>query len=362
MKNLKSFWVAFLIIAMSIQVQGANNLQERMAQLDAALSTKLAEDEAGLSIIITHKDQIIYEKYSGYANFDKNEKIDDNHIFGIASMSKQFLGMATLILVKDGKIDLNKYISDYLPDLNIGDRKITIAQLLSHTSGLPELTQNDEFLNTIATKHTVKQIINMGLSGKYRSEPGEKYIYCNTGYTIMTALIEKQSGMNFADFLQKNIFTPLNMSHTYSCDYNRDAEDAVKRYSLDSTGYHNANTMHFSNLIGGGAVLSNVQDMVKWNQALLSGQNLPDNYKDIWKSNILNSGESTGYGLGMGASTYKEKTFYYHPGMGDGMNAINLIFPEDEFTITVIRNVFPPKVSSNEIALFAADYLFDTIE
>ena len=79
--------------------------------------------------------------------------------------------------------------------------------------------------------------------------------------------------------------------------------------------------MHFSNLIGGGGVVSNVQDM--------------------------------------GVSTYKGRIFYYHPGMGDGMNSINLIFPKEKITITVIRNVFPPNVSSNEIAMLAADYIFE---
>lgn len=76
----------------------------------------------------------------GYANFDKKEILNSNHVLGIASMSKQFLGMATLILENEGKIDLNKDIKEYLPDLPIGDKKIQIKQLLSHTSGLPEIT------------------------------------------------------------------------------------------------------------------------------------------------------------------------------------------------------------------------------
>ncbi|MFC0876984.1 serine hydrolase domain-containing protein [Saccharicrinis sp. FJH2] len=351
--------VLFLILATIVQAQDENHFQERLIKLDTALCQRIRESDAGASIIITHKAQIIFEKYLGYANFEKEEKLNSDHVLGIASMSKQFLGMATLILANEGKIDLDREIKDYLPDLPLDNRHIKIKQLLSHTSGLPELTQSDEFMSKISEKHTVNEIINIGLKGKYRSEPGEKYMYCNTGYTIMTALIEQQSGMNFSDFLNEKIFVPLAMNHTYSCDYNHDATNAVQRYSLDSTGYHHANIMHFSNLIGGGGMVSNVRDMAQWNMALVSGRSLPPNYTDIWKPVLLNSGESTGYGLGMGVSSYKGRTFYYHPGMGDGMNAINLIFPSEEITITVIRNVFPPRVSSNEIALLAADFLFE---
>ena len=351
--------ILFLITTVCLRAQNINDFQKKILKLDELLKENVSEDGAGMSIIITHINQIIYEKYMGYANLDKEEKLNSDHVLGIASMSKQFLGMATLILVEEGKIDLDKEIREYLPDLPLDNRNIRIEQLLSHTSGLPELTENDEFMNNISTKHTIDQIINIALQGEYRSDPGERYIYCNTGYTIMAAVIEKQSGMNFSAFLRDNIFEPLKMSKTYSCDFNQDAFNSVQRYYLDTTGYKYATVMHFSNLIGGGAVISNVQDMAKWNMALISGQNLPKNYSDIWKPIPLNSGESTGYGLGIGVSSFNGKTFYYHPGTGDGMSAINLIFPEDEITITVIQNVYPPKVSSNEIALTAAEYLFE---
>jgi len=356
MKNI--LLLLIMTLSFGVQSQNTESYQQKALKFEEALLQKIDQDGAGLSVIITHKDQVIFENYYGYANIEKKEKLNANHVLGIASMSKQFLGMATLFLVDEGNIDLDKDIKEYLPNLAIGDRKIKIRQLLSHTSGLPELTQNDEFMNNIATKHSVKEIIDIGLKGPYRSEVGERYIYCNTGYTIATALIEQVSGMDFASYLKKKIFVPLQMSHAYSCDYNQDADNAVQRYSPDSVGYKKAQVMHFSNLIGGGAIVTNVQDMSKWCMALLSGKNLPPNYQKIWEPNMLNSGESFSYGLGMGSSTFQNRTFYYHPGMGDGMNSVDLIFPEEEISITVIRNVFPPKLSSNDVAFLAAEYLF----
>ncbi len=292
------------------------------------------------------------------ADLSASEKLNHNHMMAIASMSKQFLGMAVIILEKQGKLNTDDEILKYFPDLPIRGRKITIKQLLSHTSGLPELTKIDEFMNSISLAHTVDQIIEMGLKGNFRSEPGEKFIYCNTGYTIAAALIEKISGMSFSSFLKQNIFDPLGMKKTYSCDFENDANNAVQRYVPDSSGFKNAREMHFSNLIGGGGIVSNARDLSEWGMALLSGNKLPETYPKLWKPVLLNSGESTEYGFGMGKNEYEGISYYYHPGMGDGMNSINMVFPDQKISITVIRNVSSPKVSSKEIALLAARYLF----
>lgn len=331
----------------------------RLGQLEKELSQMLPENEPGASVIITQGKEIIFEKYYGLANLESGQRLNSGHVLGIASMSKQFTGMAVLFLVQEGKLNLDDDITRYFPELPLAGRKIKVKQLLSHTSGLPELTKNDEFMNDIHQAHTIQQIIDMAFKGEFRGEPGEKYIYCNTGYTITAALIEKLGNMGYAAFLKKHIFKPLKMDDTYACDYTNDAVNAAQRYLPDSAGYRKARVMHFSNLIGGGSVISNSKDMSKWCRALISGKKLPKNYRTIWDPVILNSGASTDYGLGMGLGDLDGKKFYYHPGMGDGMNSVNLIFPDYDLTITVIRNISKPKHSSNDIALLAAKYLLN---
>ena len=115
--------------------------------------------------------------------------------------------------------------------------------------------------------------------------------------------------------------------------------------------------MDFSNLIGGGGIISNAQDINKWNEALLTGHGLPQNYQELWNPILLNNGESNNYGLGMGVSSHQGYPFYYHPGMGSGMNSINLIFPDQSLGVVIIRNVSKPKYSSVQIALTIADLL-----
>jgi D-alanyl-D-alanine carboxypeptidase len=332
--------------------------QETLKQIDSVLTEKTGFKGPGLSIIITSGDQIVFKNYYGYADIGKNVKLSSKHVLGIASVSKQFTGMAALFLVAEGKINLDDDIKDYMPDLPIGDRKITIRQLLSHTSGLPEITKNAEFMKNISQRHTTQEIIKVAFKGDFTGNPGERWQYCNTGYIIMAALIEKLSGQGYSAYLNNKIFKPLNMDNTYACDYDHDAINAVPRYFPDSCGYKDATKMHFSNLIGGGSIITNAEDMAKWGIALISGEKLPANYKEIWKSNTLNSGEQTGYGLGMGENSFKNKSYFYHPGMGDGMNSVNFIFPEDGITITVIRNVSKPSFNSIEAALMATEYIF----
>lgn len=349
----------YIVLLSAVWSKDLPVFMQNLPKLDQVLSTRLPETEPGAAIIITLNRDVIFEKCYGSAELEKKERLNSNHMMGIASMSKQFTGMAVLFLVAEGKVKLEDDINRFLPELNLGGRVITIKQLLSHISGLPELTQNETFMSSISTAHSVKQIIEMGLTGPHRSEPGEKYIYCNTGYTIVVALIEKLSGQKFADFLKNRIFIPLNMNQTCECDLDTDALTAVPRYQITEAGFQKAETMHFSNLIGGGGIITCIKDMARWGIALVTGDHLPPNFKLLWQPNLLNTGESTGYGLGMGVNDFQGKCYYYHPGMGSGMNSVNMFFPDYAMTITVIRNLSKPKHTSHEIALLAAEYLMN---
>ncbi len=351
----KTLIAALIVIFAGSAVAGPDDHSKSgMQQLDEELGGMLKDTGPGTSVVVTRGKDIIFEEYYGLADVESGEKLGRDHMIGIASMTKQFTGMAVLFLAEEGKLRLGDRISDYLPDLPLGGREITVRQLLSHTSGLPELTRNDEFMNSIADPHTVAQIIDMGLKGEFRSEPGEQYIYCNTGFTIVTALIEKLSGTSYSDFLDRRIFGPLGMENTVACDFERDADMAVKRYISTADGYERARVMHFSNLIGGGSIVSNSMDIAKWCMALVSGESLPADYKLLWEPVRLRSGEVIDYGLGMGISELDGRRFYYHPGMGDGMNSIDLIFPAEEVTINVICNDSNPAHTSKDIALLAA--------
>ena len=336
-----------------------NIYQKALDSLNIFLEEQLLDNEPGAALVISHQGHIIFEEYYGTANVLSKERLSAEHLMGIASMSKQFEGMAVLILVEQGKLGLKDDIKSHLPELPIEEGRISISQLLSHTSGLPELTQDIHFMHHLDKKRSVQEIIDLAFIQDIRHEPGERYQYCNTGYTIMEKVIEKVSGMSYATFLKKHLFEPLQMKHTYCCDLEHDAQNIADRYLQDSTSIQLAEYIHFSNLIGGGGIISNARDMHQWNNALLNGHHLPKNYQKLWESILLNNGSSTNYGLGMGISSHQGHPFYYHPGMGSGMNSINLIFPEQQMGIVIIRNVSNPSLSSVQLAMMIADLLIE---
>ena len=325
--------------------------------IEENLQSLCADDEPGMSILVSQQGQTILETYAGLANLETGEPLTAAHQLGIASLSKQLTGMAVLFLCAEGKLDLDETTTTYFPDLPLAGRTISLRQLLSHTSGLPELTQNPQFMADINQPHTVAQIIDYAFAGEFRSEPGAQFIYNNTGYILAVALIERMSGMRFSHYLQNKIFAPLAMDQTFACDFWQDADEAVQRYEPTDNGYKIAIDMHFSNLIGGGSLVSNVTDLAKWGNALLTGRHLPPNYQTLWSPNYLANGDPIEYGLGMGIDNLDGERYFYHPGMGSGMNSINVIYPDHNLTINVIRNVSTPKHTSKEISEMIARML-----
>jgi D-alanyl-D-alanine carboxypeptidase len=364
----KHAWTYMMVLSLAIGLCGnftyafsvnINNLKV----LNKELETLLPADAPAASILVTQNGKTLFERYSGLAVLDTKEKLGASHVIGIASMSKPFTALAILKLCEQGELNLDDPICRHMPDLPLGSRTITIRQLLSHTSGLPELTQTPAFMSHISEPHTVGQIIDLAFESEFRSKPGEKFIYCNTGYTIAAALIEKLSGMSYAAYVKKELLVPLGMKNSYICDYKTDATTAIPRYEVKNNSCVAAQKMHFSNLIGGGSIISNVRDMARLANALITGTGLPGNYRAAMQPIMLNSGKPVPYGLGLGITDLNGNKMIYHPGQGDGMDAMMLVFPDQKLTITVIRNISGEKDSSSKnIALRTAELLLTSVE
>jgi D-alanyl-D-alanine carboxypeptidase len=330
-------------------------------KMQYSLDSLLSKEKMATEIRVSMNGEKVFERYSGYIFPTSTIKPDSTTLFGIASMSKEYTAMAVLMLADEGKLSLDDNINTYFDFPELRERKITIRQLLSHTSGLPELTRNENFMNTLDSAHTIDQVAGYIFTGEFRSQPGEKFIYNNSGFTLLAALIEKLSGVSYRDFLTTHILLPLHMNHTYVCDFYNDANTAAPRFEANDSGYVAARVMHFSNLIGGGSIVTNTRDIARWDYALLTGNGLPANYKEMFKPVSLQNGEEISYGLGMGITEFEGKKLYYHPGMGDGMSSINLIFPDYKLDITVIRNVSGTPFSSVDLGLLVAHYFLPEI-
>jgi CubicO group peptidase (beta-lactamase class C family) len=254
--------------------------QDKTLQLDSLFSGLHNKQQFFGNVLIADKGNIIYQKSFGKGNHVSNTDLNAESVFELASVSKQFTAMGIMLLKKQGKLNYEDSLRKFFPELPYYN--ITVRQLLNHTSGLPDYMQ----LFTIHWDRTKiatnKDLI--ALLAKHKPAmhfvPGEKWEYSNTGYALLASIIEKASGENFGDYLQKNIFQPLGMKSTlvYRRRYEKKTipnyafgyvYDRDKKFALPDSVKEVAPVVFcLDGIVGDGTVNSTVNDLLKWDRAL----------------------------------------------------------------------------------------------
>lgn len=286
--------------------------QDRVHKIDSVLNALYAAGKINGNFLIAEKGKIIYAKSFGYSNEEKKEKLDTNSIFELASCSKQFTAMSILLLKEKKKLNLDDEITTYLPEL-ANYKGITIRHLLHHTGGLPdyvELMDSVYDKSAIADNNDIIAIFKKH-QPKILFEPNSKYEYSNTGYALLATIVERVSGMTFADFLSQHIFKPLNMTNSFV--YNRRLapkqlpnyafgymySDSLKKYVLPDELPETKFVIWLDGVEGDGCVNSTINDLLKWDRALYSTVLLPKkSMKEMFTVARLNDKSKTNYGFG----------------------------------------------------------------
>jgi CubicO group peptidase (beta-lactamase class C family) len=185
-------------------------------------------------------------------------------------MTKQFTAVCILQLLEQGKLTLGDEITKYIPDYPVNGQKITIENLLTHTSGIVDPPGSNALQDQDKKDATPEEIIRSFKNQPLAFTPGTKMVYSNAGYMILGYIIEKVAGMSYAGYLGKYIFTPLGMTHTYYGDNNRIIPNRVPAYIKSRDGYINFRPGR--NPYAAGTILSTAEDLLKWNQALKAGK------------------------------------------------------------------------------------------
>ncbi|MFH2049949.1 MAG: serine hydrolase [bacterium] len=287
------------------------------------------------SVLISWNNRVVLNKSYGMANVEFNIPNTSHTKFFIGSLTKQFTAAAIMILEQRGLIDLHKPIKTYLPDFNHPDNnKITIHHLLTHSSGLPNYTDDIDLYFKRTKDITQEQLLKLFENEKLLFKPGTDFYYSNTGYVILGAIIEKVSGQSYEAFLHKEIFNPLGMKNS---GYGR-REAALPQRADGYTFYEfgqlvDALPIDFAFLHSAGALYSTVEDLQKWNKALDEGKILTK--KTIKKMNIpyINN-----YGYGWIMESRYGYLHQYHGGQIDGYNTFMGRWPQLGLCIIVFSN------------------------
>jgi CubicO group peptidase (beta-lactamase class C family) len=300
--------------------------QTKYQSFDSLFNALYKEKKFNGNLLIAEKGNIIYQKSFGLANEQTNEKLNENSIFELASVSKQFTAMAIVILKEKGKLNYTDKISKHIPEFINYSGNITIQHLLQHTSGIYDYGQLldslliDSTWDTKTKIATNKDIIECFAKHKpkFLFTPNEKWEYSNTGYALLASIIEKVSGKSYADFLKEFIFTPLQMTHSfvYTRRYKPQKienyafgyvySDSLKKNSLpdDADKALSLYVYTLDGIVGDGAVNSTVVDLLKWDRALYTNQLVSkESINKLFTSGILNDAQKTDYGFGWRVQT-----------------------------------------------------------
>jgi len=312
---------------------------EERAQVDRIVTDTLKATEVpSASIAVVRGGEIVFAKAYGKQSEAMPTPRDDAP-YQIASVSKQFTAAALLLLAKDGRLSLDDSVAKYIPDVTDGDR-ITIRQLLSHTSGLQDYWPQDYSFKAMATPVTPQEIVDRWAKKPLDFAPGTQWQYSNTGYVVAGMIVEKVAGMSLLDFLKLRIFKPLGIM-AYDQDlaigkgfpqgYGRAAMGPVRPATPAAHGW----------LFAAGELAMSARDLAKWDVARLDRKILAADDWMLQETPVkLGDGTSTGYGLGVSIGTANGRRFVEHTGEAVGFLSENIVFPDEKAAIVVLTNTW----------------------
>ena len=316
--------------------------QDKAAKIDELVRKYQEYGQFNGSILVAENGRVIYKKGHGYANMEWKIPNEPDTKFRIGSVTKQFTAALILQLVEQGKIKLDATIPDYLPYYrkDTGSR-VTIHHLLNHTSGIPSYTGQPGFFRDVSrNSFKPEEFVKKYSSGDLEFEPGSKFVYNNSAYFILGAIIETVTGKPYEQVVRENIFEPLGMKNSGYDNSGVLLEKRASGYSKSPAGYVNAAYLDMSIPYAAGSLYSTVEDLYLWDQAMYGDKIISAKSKELMFKPGL---EKYGYGVFMDELKLSDKTTAVatieHNGGINGFNSDFIRMVEDKHLIVILDNV-----------------------
>ena len=302
------------------------------------------------TVLVVEGDRTLLDKGYGTADLEWNIPNAPDVKFRLGSLTKQFTASLILLLQQDGKLNIADPVSKYLPDTPKAWEKITLANLLGHTSGIPNFTSDKEFGTWSMSAHTTAEELAFFRDKPLDFEPGSKFSYSNSNFEVLGTIIEKVSGQKYGDLLRTRLFEPLGMKDTGLDSDELILPKRAQGYSKGENGMVHARSESMSVPWAAGSIYSTTGDLLRWEHALFTGKVLNDaSFKAMTTPGLGD------YGLGIGVMKHDGVTIVEHGGGIEGFNAYLSYAPEQKITIVVLSNVNSPAPGA------MADQLLDTV-
>lgn len=286
------------------------------------------------SVLVAQGDTVIFSRSYGSANLEWNVPNTATTKFRLGSITKQFTAAAILVLEERGKLKVEDTIKTWYPDAPATWDKVTLVHLLRHTSGIHSYTDDSEFGRFTKLPHTPEEIIKRVRDKPLDFETGQQFRYSNSGYILLGMVVEKASGMSYADFLKANILDPLGMKDS-GMDVN--AEILPQRatgYSPDKSGARNSDYIDMTVPYAAGSMYSTVGDLLLWQRGLFGRKLLSQASLDKMLSPGLND-----YAFGLGVTSKAGVKQIRHGGGINGFNTDMAYYPDGDYVVIALSNL-----------------------
>lgn len=315
---------------------------EKKSEIEASVEKMIKEAPlAGLSLAIQVNQEPYFVEGYGIANVESGRIVDRETKYQIGSITKTFTAVSIMQLVEKGKIDLDRSITEYINELPSAANDILVRQLLSHTSGLPNLEETSIRID-YTYSYAPDEIISI-LSEDFPEllfEPGSRFHYSNFGYFLLGFIIEEVSGLSYADYLEWNIFDPLDMESIGPCDEGKGS--VAQGYKASGGELVPADPSNLSLAYAAGDLCSNAGDLLFWYESLSSGKVIgKDVFEDMTSPVMLPDGTRIETGLGFIVGDFLGEEAIGHIGRTSGYESFLVHFPQGDLTIAVLSNSNP---------------------
>jgi CubicO group peptidase (beta-lactamase class C family) len=361
---MKNEWIIGPLLAAALLsglCAGPAAADERTDKVDKIFAAWDRPDSPGVSLAVIENGAVVYARGYGRANLELGVPLSPSSVFYIASTSKQFTAMCAVLLSLQGKLSLDDDVRKYIPELPDYGTPITVRMLANHTAGLrDELVLTQMAGRDFGTVHRAEAVALVARQKELNFEPGTQYAYSNSGYLLLSLVVERAAGKSFREYAQEAIFGPLGMTHSrFHDDFRVPIVNRASGYLAGAARGEYLNYITTYDGVGAGGLYTSVEDMALWDrnfyEAKVGG---PEALRLMQTPAVLKSGEKLDYALGLMLGSYKGLPVVHHGGILEGYRAEIMRFPEQRFSVVVLANlstIDPTKLTYQVAEVWLAD-------
>jgi CubicO group peptidase (beta-lactamase class C family) len=329
------FFAGFVSLSSLAGAANGSQPNGHSSRIEEYMAARVARDKFSGTVLLARDGEVIFCQGYGMANLEHNAPCSPQTKFRLASLTKQFTAMAILILKNQGKLDVGDEIKKYVPNAPKSWDGITVHHLLTHTSGIPNMTSFPEFKKMMRDRVSVDELIGKFKDKPLDFKPGEKFKYSNSGYIVLGKIIETASGESYEAYLKEAIFEPLQMHDSGYDNPTYVLKNRAAGY-VRLPGLNLANSQYFDMSIpySAGGLFSTVSDLLKWDQALETEKLVPKSL-----INAMFTPFKEGYAYGWGVDTNFGRSRSRHGGSIPGFASYIVRFPSEKLLVVVLSNV-----------------------